>query len=332
VLERAERIGGLLRYGVPEFKLEKAVLDRRLAQMVAEGTQLRTGAVVGSGARDEVQGACAPDAVEVPATGLLDEYDAVVLAVGSTRPRELDVPGRELGGVHVAMDYLKGANLACESGLYESPITAAGRDVVILGGGDTGADCLGTAHRQGARSVRQLEILAEPPSSRPDDNPWPTWPLVLRSAAAHEEGGERLYGLSTTELLGDGDGRVRALRAAQVERRVVDGRPSFVALDVEPLEIPCQLVLLALGFAGPEQRGVVAELGCALDARGNIAVDSSFMTSVDGVFACGDAARGQSLVVWAIAEGRSAAASVDRYLEGSTDLPAPLRPGATALA
>jgi len=331
VYERAERIGGLLRYGVPEFKLEKAVVDRRLAQMVAEGTELRTRTHVGS-SKDAVGGAAAPDHVVLPTEHLLDEFDAVVLAVGSTRPRDLEVPGRELAGVHFAMEYLKGANLACEGAIAVAPISAAGKEVVIIGGGDTGADCLGTVHRQGARSVRQLEILPEPPATRPAGNPWPTWPLVLRSAAAHEEGGERLYSLSTSEVVGDLSGSVRALRAHRVAQVLEDGRPTFKPVAGEPLEIDCQLVLLALGFTGPEPTGAVAEIGCALDGRGNVAVDGSFMTSVDGVFACGDAARGQSLVVWAIAEGRSAAAAVDRYLEGSSDLPAPLAPGAVALA
>ena len=331
VVERAERIGGLLRYGVPEFKLEKAVVDRRLAQMQAEGTILRTRTIVGPD-RAEVDGAAAPGATVLSAQSLLDEYDAVVLAIGSTRPRDLEVPGRELAGVHVAMDYLKGANLACEGSIAEAPISARAKDVVILGGGDTGADCLGTVHRQGARSVRQLEILPEPPATRAEGNPWPTWPVVLRSSAAHEEGGERLYALSTSEFVGDATGAVRALRAVRVERVVEAGRTSFVPVAGPPLELECQLVLLALGFAGPERTGVVEELGCALDGRGNLVVDSTYMTSVDGVFACGDAVRGQSLVVWAIAEGRSAAAAVDRYLEGWTDLPAPLRPGAVALA
>ena len=331
VIERAERLGGLLRYGVPEFKLEKAVIDRRLAQMQAEGTVLRVRTVVGPDT-GEVPGAAARGATVLPAASLLDDYDAVVLAIGSTRPRELDVPGRELRGVHVAMDYLKGANLACEGAIAEAPISARNKDVVILGGGDTGADCLGTVHRQGARSVRQLEILPEPPATRAPGNPWPTWPVILRTSAAHEEGGERLYQLSTSELVGDATGAVVGLRALRVERVVEAGRTSFVPVAGPPLEIGCQLVLLALGFAGPERSGVVAELGCALDARGNVAVDTSFMTSVDGVFSCGDAVRGQSLVVWAIAEGRSAAAAVDRYLEGWSDLPAPLAPGAVALA
>ncbi len=332
VYERAERIGGLVRYGVPEFKLEKAVIDRRLAQMAAEGTVFRTRTFVGSAGPEEIGGASAPDASVVGADELVDRFDAVVLAVGSTRPRDLEVPGRQLAGVHFAMDYLKGSNLACEGTITAAPITAAGKDVVILGGGDTGADCLGTVHRQGARSVRQIEILPEPPTTRAETNPWPTWPVILRLAAAHEEGGERLYSLATSELVDDGTGAVGALRAEPVEQVRVDGRVSFQPTGGAPLEIGCQLVLLALGFLGPERSGVVADLDLELDPRGNIAVDPSFMTSREKVFACGDAARGQSLVVWAIAEGRSAASAVDRYLEGWTDLPAPLRPGTVALA
>ncbi|HLI15702.1 MAG TPA: glutamate synthase subunit beta [Acidimicrobiales bacterium] len=332
VFERAERIGGLLRYGVPEFKLEKAVIDRRLAQMVAEGTELRVRTAVGEGARGEVPGAAAADATVVPAERLVESFDAVVLAIGATRPRDLAVPGRQLRGVHFAMEYLKGANLTCEGTRETPPISAAGRHVVIIGGGDTGADCLGTVHRQGAASVHQLEILPEPPTTRPPETPWPTWPAILRLAAAHEEGGERLYSVATSELVDDGTGAVGALRAERVERQVVDGRPAFVPVPGGALELRAELVLLALGFLGPERTGVVAELGLELDERGTIAVDGSFMTSRPGVFACGDAARGQSLVVWAIAEGRSAAAAVDRYLTGSSDLPAPLRPGARALA
>ena len=331
VFERAERAGGLLRYGVPEFKLEKSIIDRRLVQMEAEGTRLLTRTFVGAEGPDEVPQATAAGANVIAATALVTEFDAVVLAIGSTRPRDLDVAGRNLEGVHFAMDYLKAANLDCEGTIIEEPITARGKDVVILGGGDTGADCLGTVHRQGASSVRQIEILPEPPTSRSVDNPWPTWPVILRAAAAHEEGGERLYSLSTTELIDDGRGRVRSLRMERVERSVVDGQLTFRALAGEPIEIGAELVLLALGFLGAERAGVVADLDLELDRRGNVAVDHSFKTNVDRVFACGDAARGQSLVVWAIAEGRSAAAAVDRYLEGSTDLPAPLEAGAVAI-
>ncbi len=332
VFERAERIGGLLRYGVPEFKLEKAVIDRRLAQMEAEGTRFRTKVAIGAAAASEVPGAAAGDATPLPAAELLAAFDAIVLATGSTRPRDLTVPGRELAGVHFAMEYLRGANLAGEGTIAAAPISAAGKRVVIIGGGDTGADCLGTVHRQRARSVVQLEILPEPPSTRSATNPWPTWPVILRSSAAHEEGGERRYCLETTTLVGDESGHVAALRARQVNPVVVEGRMQFEPVCGAELELEADLVLLALGFSGPERDGVIAELGCELTTRGTLAVDESFQTSCDRVFACGDAVRGQSLVVWAIAEGRSVAAAVDRYLMGESDLPAPLRPGTLALS
>jgi len=266
----------------------------------------------------------------VPAAELRAEFDAIVLAMGSTRPRDLEVPGRELEGIAFAMDYLKRATLTLEGALHAPVITAAGKDVIILGGGDTGADCLGTVHRQGARSVRQLEILPEPPVVRAPSNPWPMWPVILRSSAAHEEGGDRLYSIGTSEFVSDGSGAVAALRVSRVERDPATG--AFVPVPGEDHELKADLVLLALGFLGPEQNGVVAELGVALDRRGNIAVDPSYATNVPGVFACGDAARGQSLVVWAIAEGRSAAAGVDIFLTGGTDLPSPLRAGAAALS
>jgi len=330
VFERAEQPGGLVRYGVPEFKLEKHVIDQRIAQMEAEGTRFRLRTVVGAAGATEVPGAAAAEGLTVvDAATLTAEFDAILLAVGSTRPRDLEVPGRELSGVHFAMDYLKGANLVCEGVLAEPPITAAGKQVVIIGGGDTGADCLGTVHRQGAAGVTQIEILPEPPASRAAGNPWPTWPVILRSAAAHEEGGERLYSLATSSLEGDGASAVRGLSVSQVTR-AADG-PGFDPLPGSERLLEADLVLLALGFLGPEQQGVVGELGCELNARGNIAVDGRFMTSVEGVFACGDCQRGQSLIVWAIAEGRSAAAALDAYLTGASDLPAPLRPGAVAL-
>ncbi len=328
VYERAERIGGLIRYGVPEFKLGKAVIDRRLAQMVAEGTRFEVRTAIGDGSTREVPGAAAPDARIITVAELRATHDAIVLAVGSTRPRDLPVPGRRLAGIHFAMDYLKGANLVCEGVLAGAPIDAAGKRVVILGGGDTGADCLGTVHRQGALSVCQIEILPEPPRSRAPDNPWPTWPRTLHLAAAHEEGGQRLYSLATSSFVDSGRGSVAALAVDSV--RYVDGRFEVVSGTRE--EVVADLVLLALGFVGPEQGGVVEELGLTLDGRQNVAVDANYMTSVDGVFACGDMARGQSLVVWAVAEGRSAAAAVDAYLMGTTDLPAPLRPGEVALA
>ncbi len=331
VLERAEKPGGLLRYGIPEFKMEKSVLDRRLAQLAAEGVEFRCRISVGEPAA-EVATAVAPDAAVVSARSLVDEFDAVVLAGGSTQPRDLPVPGRDLDGIHAAMDYLKPSNLVREGSLRESPISAAGRRVVIIGGGDTGADCLGTAHRQGAASVHQLEIMPRPPLERGDDNPWPTWPLILRTSSAHEEGGERVFSVTTTEFVADGSGRVAALRGHEVEVGLdASGRPTFEPLPGTEFELPCDLVLLALGFLGAEPTGVVADLGLELDARGSVAADASWATNVKGVFVCGDMTRGQSLIVWAIAEGRSAAASVDRFLTGRTALPAPIRPGQVAL-
>ncbi len=336
VFERAERIGGLLRYGIPEFKLEKSVLDRRIAQMEAEGTRFSTGVSVGvpegPNGPPEVPGARAPHAVDKAAGELLAEHDAVLLACGSTVPRDLSVPGRGLAGVHFAMEYLKPQNLACEGSIAESPVSAAGKRVVIVGGGDTGADCLGTVHRQRAASVHQLEIMAAPPATRAGDNPWPTWPLVFRSSAAHEEGGERLFGVATTELVGDSRGALRALRLEDVVLDTASGRPRFTPVAGTGRELGAELVLIAMGFAGPERGGVVAELGLELDSRGNVPVDHGFRTARAGVYACGDMARGQSLIVWAIAEGRAAAAAIDRDLMGDAVLPAPIRPGQPALA
>jgi len=345
VYERAEEPGGLLRFGIPEFKMEKVVLDRRLAQLRAEGVVFRCRTQVGlvpddqvspddhdePGRRAGIGSATAPDAQTVSARALVAEHDAVVLAGGATRPRDLPVPGRHLAGVLFAMDYLKPANLACHGALTEVPWSAEGKDVVIIGGGDTGADCLGTAHRQGARRVTQLEIMPQPPADRAADNPWPTWPIILRTSAAHEEGGERRYSVTTTELVDDGQGRVAALRGQQVEQRVVDGRTVFEPVPGSAFEIPCQLVLLAMGFVGAERSGVLAELGLATDARGCVPCGPDWQTERPGVFVCGDMARGQSLIVWAIAEGRSCAAAVDRWLMGDTALPAPLVPGQLAL-
>lgn len=334
VYERAERIGGLLRYGIPEFKMEKSVLDRRLAQMRSEGTVFKTAVSVGTGlgaGQHEVPGAAAPAAAVVSAQQLRAEYDALVLAGGSTRPRDLEVPGRRLQGVHFAMEYLKPSNKVCERSLDATPISAAGRHVVIVGGGDTGADCLGTVHRQGAASVHQLEILPAPPVSRAAENPWPTWPFIFRTSSAHEEGGSRVFGVTTVELVGDGAGRVRALRLQEVATETVDGRLQFVVVPGTEREIVADLVLIAMGFLGPERTGAVAELGLELDARGNVAVGADFATTLDGVYACGDMARGQSLIVWAIAEGRSAASEVDRFLMGRTSLPRPIVAGQMAL-
>ncbi len=343
VFERAEKPGGLLRYGIPEFKMEKRVLDRRLAQLVAEGVRFRCATLVGVPPAQVPEGslepglarglgtANAPDVEVVSARALREEFDALVLAGGATVPRDLEVPGRQLAGVHFAMEYLKPANLVREGALPASPIDARGKQVIIIGGGDTGADCLGTAHRQGAASVVQLEILPEPPPTRPPDNPWPTWPVILRSSAAHEEGGRRLFAVSTTELVDDGTGSVAALRGVEVATSFEGGRLRFDPIPGSEFELPCQLVLLALGFSGAERHGVVGELGVEIGPSGTVRANGSWSTNLEGVFVCGDMTRGQSLIVWAIAEGRSAAAAVDRWLMGDSALPAPIRPGQLAL-
>ncbi len=311
VYERADRIGGLLRYGIPEFKMEKAVLDRRLAQMSAEGTRFRPGVEIG---------------VHLTARELKSRYDAIVLAIGATAARDLPITGRQLGGIHQAMEYLPIANRVQQGDLAEPTITAAGKHVIIIGGGDTGADCLGTAHRQGAASVTQLEILPQPPVSRAAITPWPTWPLMLRTSSAHEEGGERKFAVNTEEFLADDAGSVRALRVVDVS--MVDGRIEAIA--GTELEIPAQLVLLAMGFVGPE-RALAEQFRLDLDSRGNLARDSSYASNVPGVFVAGDAGRGQSLIVWAIAEGRAAASAVDHFLTGLDRLPAPIKPTARPL-
>jgi glutamate synthase (NADPH/NADH) small chain len=311
VFERDDRPGGLLRYGIPEFKMEKAVLDRRLDQMRAEGTEFRCGVEVG---------------VHVTADELRSEFDAVVLAGGATVRRDLPIAGRELAGVHQAMEYLPIANHVQEGDLDEPWITAEGKRVVIIGGGDTGADCLGTANRQGARSVHQFEIMPRPPDQRDASTPWPTWPLMMRTASAHEEGVERVYAVNTVSFLGDDDGNVTGLRAVEVRSEVVDGRPTFVPVDGTEFDLPCELVLLALGFTGAEREGLGEQFGLEFDPRGNVARDDEWRTNVDNVFVCGDMGRGQSLIVWAIAEGRSCAAAVDRALMGETDLPSPVEP------
>jgi glutamate synthase (NADPH/NADH) small chain len=312
VFERADRIGGLLRYGIPEFKLEKRVLDRRLAQLEAEGVEFVPNAHVGK---------------NVSVAALRAEFDALLLAGGACAPRDLPIPGRDLLGIHVAMDYLPLQNRRCEGDAVPDAafITARDRRVVIIGGGDTGADCLGTAHRQGALSVHQFEILARPPEARAADNPWPEWPNVYRVSSAHEEGGERLYSVSTKRFLGDEAGHVRGLEAVRVEVVRENGRVVFRELPGTEFTLPCELVLLAMGFVGPERPGMLDDLGVRLTDRGNVWRDATWMTSVPGVFVAGDMQRGQSLIVWAIAEGRSAARGVDAYLTGRSDLPAPLR-------
>jgi glutamate synthase (NADPH/NADH) small chain len=311
VLERADRIGGLLRYGIPEFKMEKRFLDRRLQLMEKEGVVFRTGVHVGA---------------SVPAVELRQEYDAVVLAGGAAWPRDLAIPGRELRGIHFAMEYLTLQNRRCEGDAIpdEAFVTAADRRVVIIGGGDTGADCLGTTHRQGARSVHQLELLPRPPAERMPDNPWPAWPNVFRVSSAHEEGGERLFAVSTRRFLGDERGWVRALEAVTVEMVREAGRIEFRPVPGTEFQLEVDLVLLAMGFLGPERPGLLTDLGVRLTDRGTVWRDENWMTSVPGVFVCGDMQRGQSLIVWAIAEGRAAARGADRFLMGASDLPAVL--------
>ena len=303
VFERADRIGGLLRYGIPEFKLEKRFLDRRLAIMEEEGIVFRAGVDVGGA---------------MPAAELKREFDAVVVCCGAGWPRDLAVPGRELQGVHFAVEYLTQQNRLCEGDAVPADelISAAGRHVVIIGGGDTGADCLGTVHRQGARSVHQFELLSRPPDTRAAHNPWPEWPNIFRTSSAHEEGGERLFSVSTERFVGNGDGRVKALQAVAVDVAREGGRMTVTRQPGTEFEIPADLVLLAMGFAGPEQAGVVRELGLRMTDRGTVWRDENWMTSEPGVFVAGDMQRGQSLIVWAIADGRQAAARIDAFLAG----------------
>ncbi|MEO8364529.1 MAG: glutamate synthase subunit beta [Ilumatobacteraceae bacterium] len=313
VLERDDRIGGLLRYGIPEFKMEKKHLDRRLAQMSAEGTEFRINARVG-------------DNVDIDV--LMASNDALVLACGATASRDLNVPGRELAGIHQAMEFLPPSNRIQHGDFIDNSISAAGKHVVIIGGGDTGADCLGTVHRQGAASVLQLEIMPRPPDARAAENPWPQWSMIFRTSSAHEEGGERIFGVSTERFVGDERGNVRALVLNEVV--LVNGKFEMVANSEK--ELRCDLVLLALGFVGPQIDSWLTQLGVELDARGNIARNDSFATNVRGVFVAGDMGRGQSLIVWAIAEGRGVAASVDQFLMGSTSLPSPIVASARPLA
>ena len=313
VFERDDRIGGLIRYGIPEFKMEKTRLEQRLNQMIAEGTRFRAGVEIGR---------------DIAWDELRRRYDAVVIATGAPVPRDLPIPGRDLEGVHYAMEYLVQANKATAGDDVPAQITAEDRHVVVIGGGDTGADCIGTAHRQGAASVTNLAIGRQPPATRSDSQPWPMIPTVFEVSSAHEEGGDREFLVSTVEFVGDEQGRVTALRVAETE--FVDGR-RVPRSGTERL-LPADLVLLAMGFTGPEQDDLDAQLGVPFDGRGNVARDDAFATPEPGVFVAGDAGRGQSLIVWAIAEGRSVAAAVDEYLEGVTELPAPVRPTDRALA
>jgi len=312
VYERSDRIGGLLRYGIPEFKMEKHHVDQRLAQMEAEGVKFRPNVEVG---------------VDITVADLRRRYDAIVIATGATAWRDLPIEGRELTGIYQAMEYLPPANRVQEGDFEESPIDVEGEHVVIIGGGDTGADCLGTAHRQGAASVTQLEIMPRPPQARPQAQPWPTYPMTYRVSSAHEEGGERIFAVSTQRFVGDADGHVRSLELSEVE--FVDGR--FEPVRDSERSIPADAVFLAMGFTGPEQGPLLEQFGLTLTERGSVVRTDEYATDIDGVFVAGDAGRGQSLIVWAIAEGRAAAASVDRYLTGDTNLPSPIRASARPL-
>ena len=307
VYERADKIGGLLRYGIPEFKMEKHILDRRLEQMEKEGTRFRAGVDVG---------------IELTGTDLRKKYDAVVLAVGATQWRDLNIKGRELKGVYQAMEFLPWGNKQALGEVDEPHINVAGKHVVILGGGDTGADCLGTSVRQGAASVTQLEIMPRPSDERPSSQPWPTYPMIYRVSSAHEEQDNRMFAVSTEEFLGDSEGNLRAIKI--VETEFVNGK--FEAKSGSTKEIRADFVFMAMGFTGPEKSSLINQLEVQLDERGNIKRDANFQTSEEGIFVAGDAGRGQSLIVWAIAEGRSAAAAVDTYLTGATQLPSPIEP------
>ena len=313
VLERSDRIGGLLRYGIPDFKMEKHHVDRRLAQMEAEGVRFRTGVDVG---------------VDLTGEELLDHYDAVVLCAGAPAPRELPIEGRDLDGVVLAMDFLPLQNkrVAGDGKSTIDPLTAAGKHVVIIGGGDTGADCLGTVHRQGCRSVHQFDIGPKPPESRLPLNPWPQWSNVFRVSIAHEEGGDREFSIHTKRFVGE-RGKVTALETVRVELKAVDGRMTYVEQLGTERSYPADLVLLAMGYAGPERGPLMDQLGVPLDRTGNVATDEYRRTPVSRVYAAGDMARGQSLIVWAIAEGRQVARSVDLDLMGESDLPTPLGHG-----
>lgn len=317
LFERADRIGGLLRYGIPEFKMEKSVLNRRIDQMRAEGTTFVTGAEIGK---------------NIDAKKVLDDFDAMVITTGATVARDLSLPGRELVGIYQAMEYLPISNRVQEGDFDKPSITAEGKNVVIIGGGDTGADCLGTAHRQGALHVTQLEIMPEPPRERDGSTPWPTWPLMFRTSSAHEEGGDRAFSINTEKFLGNEDGTLRALQVHKVEMVTENGRAAFRKIEGSDYEIECDLVLLAMGFTGPEKDTLISQLNIETDGRNNIATSLQWATNVPNVFAAGDARRGQSLIVWAIAEGRSVARAVDNYLMGTSDLPAPLTPNDRALA
>jgi glutamate synthase (NADPH/NADH) small chain len=312
VYERAEKIGGLLRYGIPEFKMEKNILDRRLTQMEKEGTRFRAGINIG---------------VDITGADLRKKYDAIVLAIGATQWRDLPIKGRENKGVYQAMEFLPWGNAQAIGEVTNPPINVAGKHVVILGGGDTGADCLGTSIRQGAASVTQLEIMPRPTEERPSAQPWPTYPMIFRVSSAHEEVDNRIFSVSTEEFIGDGQGNLKALKL--VETQFVDGK--FSPVPGTEREILADFAFLAMGFTGPEKSALIDQLEVALDERGNIKRDEKFQSSQEAIYIAGDAGRGQSLIVWAIAEGRSAASAVDAYLEGETQLPSPIEPTTRSL-
>jgi glutamate synthase (NADPH) small chain len=300
VFEKADRIGGLLRYGIPNFKMEKHLIDRRIEQMTAEGVEFVVNAHVGK---------------DVPVSDLRRDFDAILLAGGAEQPRDLQVPGRELKGVHFAMEFLPQSNKACEGDAVPDQILATGKHVVIIGGGDTGADCLGTSHRQKAAHIAQFELMPKPPESRAPQTPWPLWPMQLRVESSHEEGGLRDWSVNTVRFSGDAQGNVKKLHGVRV-----GPPPKFEALPGSEFEMEVDLVLLAMGFTGPIRNGLIEDLGVALDARGNVATGENYMSSEPGVFAAGDTRRGQSLVVWAIAEGRKAARAIDEFLMGTSTL------------
>jgi glutamate synthase (NADPH) small chain len=306
VYERADRIGGLLRYGIPDFKMEKHLVDRRMEQMKAEGVTFITNANVG---------------FDPPTAELRSSFDAICLAGGATQPRDLSIAGRELDGIHFAMEFLPPQNKVVAGDSVPNQLTAHGKRVVILGGGDTGSDCLGTSNRQGALSVHQFELLPRPPDERTDDMPWPYWPMIFRTSSSHEEGVVRDFSINTKRFSGE-NGKVQRLHAVRLEWLPGDnGRPRMAEIPDSEFTIDCDLVLLALGFLGPERGGPITDLGVKLDERGNALADGNYMTSVPGVFACGDLRRGQSLVVWAIWEGREAACGIDAFLMGESHIP-----------
>jgi len=301
VFEKSDRIGGLLRYGIPNFKMEKHLIDRRLEQMRAEGVEFKVNAHVGD---------------NVPVADLQKNFDAILLAGGAEQPRDLKVPGRELAGIHFAMEFLPQSNKVCEGDTVLNQILATGKRVVIIGGGDTGADCLGTSHRHHAAHITQFELLPKPPDERSPQTPWPLWPMQLRIESSHEEGGLRDWSVNTVRFTGDEQGNVKKLHGVRV-----GPPPNFAAIPGSEFELDVDLVLLAMGFTGPVRKGMIEQLGVALDTRGNVLANASYMSTVPGVFAAGDTRRGQSLVVWAIAEGRKAARGVDEYLMGVSKLP-----------